>query len=92
MTVIIEIKWSDNPETEASLVDQLARKYLLEHGKTHGIHLIGWMGEWRKGGKLSRDLQELKKHLGAQVESLKASEEGRSLRIEPCVLDLRFAQ
>ena len=90
VTVIIEIKWSDNPETEASLVDQLAREYLLEHGKTHGIHLIGWMGEWRKGGKLSHDLQELKKHLGAQVESLKASEEGRSLRIEPCVLDLRL--
>jgi hypothetical protein len=44
-TVVIEIKWSDNEETRSSLVEQLARKYLRDHGNSHGIYLVGWTGE-----------------------------------------------
>jgi hypothetical protein len=36
-TVIIEVKWSDNPETATSLTEQLGRKCFLAMGVKHGV-------------------------------------------------------
>lgn len=51
LTVIVEIKWSDNDQVSTSQVEQLGRDYLLQNGLTHGIYLVGWSGEtgpWKK--------------------------------------------
>jgi hypothetical protein len=88
-TVIIEVKWSDNQETEASLVDQLGRKYLIGERLTHGVYLVGWCGEWHQHGRgWLTDRTELEAYLTKQNEDFRASEAGRSLVIRPVVLGL----
>jgi len=44
LTLIIEVKWSDNPEISTGQVSQLGERYLLENAWTHGIYLVGWCG------------------------------------------------
>lgn len=89
--VVIEIKWSDNPETETSLVDQLGRKYLLGERLTHGIYLVGWSGHWRRRGSRRRTGQSgLAEFLATQGRQFCASEEGAGLRIESVVLPLEW--
>jgi hypothetical protein len=44
LTLIIEIKWSDNADVSTSLVEQLGKGYLKENGLTHGIYFVGWCG------------------------------------------------
>jgi hypothetical protein len=48
-TVVIELKWSDNPGVSTSLVEQLTKEYLAGSGLTHGIYLVGWSkpGPWK---------------------------------------------
>lgn len=89
-TVVIEIKWSDNKETGSSLVEQLARKYLRDHGKSHGIYLIGWTGESKPARGTSKDRDELMRLLRDQVASLNENPADRAVVIEPIVLDLRW--
>lgn len=88
--VVVEIKWSDNVETKSSLENQLVRKYLIGHGPVHGIYLVGWCGNWKEKGKKGKDIQQLKEYLANRVKSVTASEEGKHLRVEPVVLDLRW--
>src|SRR4051812_35051707 len=45
-TVIIEVKWSDNPDMAIGLAEQLGGKYLIGEQKTHGIYLVGGSGGW----------------------------------------------
>ena len=89
-TVIIEIKWSDNEDTKSSLKDQLVSAYLLGHQLNHGIYLVGWTGTCQGTDKEDTDIQQLKAYLAGQVKSVNASEEGKSLKVEPVVLDLRW--
>jgi len=51
-TVIIEVKWSDNPDCATSLQGQLGKRYLIDDGETHGIYFVGWCGpgSWAKAG------------------------------------------
>ena len=48
LSLIVEIKWSKNPDLSTSLSEQLGEKYLID--KTHGIYLVGYTGEckWYK--------------------------------------------
>ena len=48
-TVVLELKWSDNPDVSTSLVEQLGEEYLVGQSLTHGIYLVGWNGHghWR---------------------------------------------
>ncbi len=89
-TVVIEIKWSDNEETRSSLVEQLARKYLRDHGNSHGIYLVGWTGEWRSPEGVSRNLDELVRHLDEQVVALNGDSDLPAVAIRPIVLDMRW--
>ena len=45
VTVIVELKWSDNPEVKTALADQLGKKYLTEANLTHGIYFVAWCGK-----------------------------------------------
>jgi len=89
--VVIEVKWSTNPETRTSLVDQLGRKYLLEENQTHGVFLVGWSEYWEPGGGRGKvtDIDDLRRALAAQRDEFcAAGAEGHGLEIEPVVLDL----
>ena len=88
--VVVEIKWSDNPETKSSLVNQLVRKYLLGHQLAHGIYLVGWCGNCKERGKKGKDIEQFRAYLAGQVKSIIASDEGKHLKVEPVVLDLRW--
>ncbi len=88
--VRVEIKWSDNPETETSLIEQLGRKYLLGHEFSHGIYLVGWIGSWKRQGRKETSLEALRVHLARQAEAFTSDGSGESLRIIPIVLDLRW--
>jgi hypothetical protein len=51
--VIIEVKWSKNPEIANALARQLGGRYLLKEKQTHGIYLVGWngvLGRWLPAG------------------------------------------
>ena len=90
-TVVIEIKWSDNTETETSLVDQLGHKYLLGERLTRGIYLVGWCGHWhRSGAGRQTDRSVLEEFLVNQSNQFCASEESTGLRIESVVLPLEW--
>ena len=90
--VRVEIKWSDNVETETSLTEQLGRKYLIAHDLSHGIYLVGWTGSWTRQGQKNTSLDALREHLARQAEPFTADGDGKSLRIVPVVLDLRCAE
>lgn len=94
-TVVIEVKWSDNPETESHLVEQLGRKYLLGEQLTHGIYLVGWCGKWRLSGSGRRrrnDREELEEHLIKQRDRYLTKRPGVLLVIEPMVLGLEWRE
>ncbi len=88
--VRVEIKWSDNKETDSSLTEQLGRKYLLGHGLSHGIYLVGWTGSWTRQGQKNTSIDALREHLARQTEAFTADENVKSLMIVPVVLDLRW--
>jgi hypothetical protein len=91
-TVVIEVKWSDNEETETSLTDQLGRKYLLGERLTHGVFLVGWCGWWRrKGHGTLTDRKGLDRYLAAQRDDFcGANGPGQGLSIAPFVLGLEW--
>ena len=89
--IVIEIKWSDNKDIKESLDTQLVRSYLLGHGLSHGIYLVGWNGNWPQHGKNSNTLEGLKSCLEDQVRSITASEKTKHLNVDSVVLDLRWS-
>jgi hypothetical protein len=94
-TVVIEVKWSTNPETRSALTGQLGRQYLLGEGLTHGVFLVGWAGWWQPGNRKpkGRDLTELSRFLNDQRDSFCGEgRPGGGIRIEPIVLDLSWRQ
>lgn len=92
-TVVVEIKWSDNPETRSGLVEQLGTRYLLGEGLQHGVYIVGWNGRWKSGGRSSanRDVQRLRDELARQRDEFcHPGAEGHGLMLAPYVLDLRW--
>ena len=90
-TVVVEIKWSTNPETSSSLVDQLGEKYLIHEGHTHGVFLVGWSGWWRPGGRQRKgtDITKLREFLCSQRDAFcSPGQRGEQVRIEPVAIDL----
>ncbi len=59
-TVVIEIKWSDNPAISRSMVTQLGKDYLKGLNLTHGIYLVGWYepGRWSRDALGKRPLRK----------------------------------
>lgn len=96
-TVVVEIKWSSNPETRTSLADQLGKKYLLKEKLTHGIFLVGWADWWQPGSgkKKNRNRGDLEEYLCGQRDAFcqgGPSGARSALRIEPVVLDLSWRE
>jgi hypothetical protein len=91
-TIIIEVKWSDNDETETNLTEQLGRKYLLGERLTHGVYLVGWYGRWkRKGHGTLTDRAELESYLTNQCDDFCGVKgPGHGLSIIPVVLGLEW--
>jgi len=97
LALVIEVKWSDNPEVSTSLIEQLAQDYLLKNGITHGIYFVGWSGvpgTWRRVavGKPPvprTSLDAWRTSLGQQVKLL--SEKHQELSIVPFILDLSWS-
>ena len=94
-TVIIEVKWSDNPELSISLTEQLGTCYLLGDSLTRGIYFVGWCGggSWRTGATGSEP--ERKDSLDSWLDALRSQaaefgEQYPDVHIEPIVLDLRW--
>ncbi|HEX3151072.1 MAG TPA: hypothetical protein VHR66_23535 [Gemmataceae bacterium] len=91
-TVIVEVKWSDNSDMATGLPEQLGRKYLVGEQRTHGIYLVGWVGEWsRKGHGSDRDRSHLEAFLREQRDQY-VQTEGAGLTIEPVVLNLTWRE
>jgi hypothetical protein len=91
--VVVELKWSTNPETKTALIEQLGKKYLLQEQLSHGIYVVGWSGWWQPGHRCpkSYDQNELANLLFNQRDSFCTSGQlGNGLRIEPRVLDLSW--
>jgi hypothetical protein len=96
LTVILEIKWSDNVGVSTNLVTQLGEGYLLQSGYTHGIYLVGWSGvtkSWKRVAlgpapepRTSREAWQ--KALADQAELFCQAPDG--LRIIPLVMDLAW--
>lgn len=82
LTLIIEVKWSDNADMPTSLVEQLGKGYLLENGLTHGIYLVGWCGRGASG------LEALRTELEEQARLFRL--EQPEISIAPVVLDLTW--
>ena len=81
--VPIEIKWSKNSEIIEGLSDQLARRYLKEKGRAHGVYFVAWCG-WST--RVNETLGELRKRLLDEAERLRA-DDGVTLHV--VVADLR---
>ena len=90
-SVVIEIKWSDNPETLSGMEKQLVTKYLLGHQLDRGIYLVGWCGECNMPGKDGKDIEKLRAHLASCAKAAAANTQLANLKVEPVVLDLRGA-
>jgi hypothetical protein len=89
--VIIEVKWSDNKEAQSSLTEQLARKYLLAEGLTHGVYLVGWCGKWTRTGRGTlTDQAALEDYLKGQGDDFCSAGPGAGLCIQPIMIDLRW--
>lgn len=78
LTLIIEVKWSDNAEVSTSLVEQLGKGYLLENSLTHGIYLVGWCGRGASSPEALRELLD------------QQAREQTEVSIVPVVLDLTW--
>lgn len=93
--VVVEVKWSTNRETGTGLTSQLGKRYLLGEGRTHGIYLVGWCGEWLPGDGTgaNTDKAALERFLTEQRNGLcEPGHPGAGLRIEPFLLDVRWRQ
>jgi len=84
LTVILEIKWSDNDRALTSLSTQLGRDYLLLSDLTHGIYLVGWCRPTRRWP----DRDACQTALSEQSRQFCAAHP--ALRIVPFVMDLAW--
>lgn len=92
-TVVIEVKWSDNRETDTSLVEQLGRRYLLGEGLTHGVFLVGWCGHWHQTGTGRQSRRaDLESFLIDQRNRFCGDGDGAGLQIESIVLGLEWEE
>ncbi len=95
VAVIIEIKWSDNPEVSTSLTEQLGEEYLVGQNLSHGIYLVGWNGgtKWRQRapGQRPHVPYTLEGCLAALLSQAQDYRDTRpALRIVPMVIDLQW--
>ena len=95
LTVIIEVKWSDNAGVSTSLVTQLGEDYLLQNNLTHGIYLVGWSAStkpWKStvspAPEPRSSPEAWQKALATQAELFCQAHAG--LRIIPLVMDLSW--
>jgi hypothetical protein len=95
LTVILEVKWSDNEGVSTSLVDQLGEDYLLQNNLTHGIYLVGWSGATQPWKSLVGSAPEPRSSLEAWQKALAEQAElfcqaHCGLRITPLMMDLTW--
>lgn len=84
VSIIIEVKWSENDSLLESLRDQLGDDYLETQNLTHGIYVVGWL---RPKARI-KSAASLGKILEAQANEYRARPHGRV--IVPLVLDLSW--
>ncbi len=97
-TIVIEVKWSDNNDSErntsTALMDQLGDRYLLGDNKTHGIYFVGWNGRlcsWRKrGGNRPKPANANSLTNAFRRQAKEYKERYSAIRIEPVVIDLEW--
>jgi len=86
LTVILEVKWSDNVDSSTSLATQLGEDYLRQSGYTHGVYLVGWCGS----------TQRWPDREACQVEMTEQArlfcQDQPDLRITPYVMDLSWGR
>ncbi|MCK4376170.1 MAG: hypothetical protein KAX19_12600, partial [Candidatus Brocadiae bacterium] len=92
-TVVIEVKWSDNPTISTALSSQLGHDYLIGSNLTHGMYLVGWNGrlKWTsEAGSRSRD--PTPEWLSSVLENQASTfmEKHPEVQIRPFVLDLTW--
>lgn len=96
LSVTIEVKGCWNPEVTTGAKNQLLNDYLVPHGRTHGIFLVGWFYspghpkiEKKQSSKLRfTEIEHAWTALGQFVEGAKLP----GFRIEPFILDVRIHQ
>jgi hypothetical protein len=95
LTVIIEVKWSDNDEVSTNLVTQLGEDYLLQNSHTHGIYLVGWSGATKPWKSTLGSAPEPRSSREAWQRALEEQADllcqtHPALRIVPLVIDLSW--
>lgn len=55
-SVVVEIKWSHDARVRTALRDQLATKYLIGEGRTHGLYVVGMTKREAQSAALLQDL------------------------------------
>jgi hypothetical protein len=95
VTLIIEVKWSDNSDVSTNLVTQLGEDYLLRNNLTHGLYLVGWSGTtapwksaWSPGPDPRSSRDACQEALAVQAANFCQAHPG--LRIAPVVIDLTW--
>jgi hypothetical protein len=93
LTLIIEIKWSDNRDVSTSQVDQLGKDYLVASNITHGIYLVGWCGKsvpWKDRNLPAPEPRSSPEAWRTRLMEQAALFEQKhpGFRIEPFILDL----
>jgi hypothetical protein len=87
LTVVIEVKWSDNQGVWAALVDQLGQRYLRDQGLTHGIYLVGDCGKWSSKDRPAGGIPD-----SVEGGFRSQTSQFQGLLIEPIVLDLQWTR
>jgi hypothetical protein len=97
LTVIIEVKWSDNADVSTNLVTQLGEDYLLRNNLTHGLYLVGWSGtptSWKDTLSPAPDPRSRRDawqtSLDDQARRFCEAHVEQGLRIVPFVMDLTW--
>ncbi len=100
--VVIEVKWSDNKDSKHGKVcnalrEQLGEVYLLKEQRTHGIYLIGWIGNnvsWSKSAgrppEKPTTIHTLEHAFRSQATLF--TNENPAIRITPVVWDLQWVK
>jgi len=100
-TVVIEVKWSDNPDVSLSLSEQLGDEYLIGQNLSYGVYLVGWCkrvsdgkpGSWKNdalGAKPGRPYSTATWTEAFQDQARLYGESHPGIVIEPVVCDLSW--
>jgi len=85
--VIIEVKGDWNQDVKTAMKDQLLDRYLADADCDHGVYLVGWFGEYDRGGDARRrpagkNLEDAKSFFEEQAADLSGAKQLRAVVLD----------